>query len=170
TSAASSSCWFSPARRWRSRRRGASARAPVTRGRRSKNGTPRATIISRACARPRRRSSASAICWRRTSRRRPRSPRGCGTRSCADSAGRLLAVLGDRVGEVGVLLARNQADVLQRGQVRLRLGEVVHHQVGLAGVLVRAAVPGIEYQRPLVVLEGEIHLTGVAIRVAEIIL
>ena len=45
--------------------------------------------------------------------------------------------------------------LLQRGEVLLGLGQVVDDQIGLADVLVRAAVPRIELQRARVVLEGK---------------
>src|SRR5947199_3238887 len=79
-------------------------------------------------------------------------------------------VLGNGPPEVLVLLARNQADLLQGGQVLLGFRQVVDDEIGFAGVLVRAAMPGIELQRPLVVLEGEIELPALSVRVAEVVL
>src|SRR5947209_135184 len=79
-------------------------------------------------------------------------------------------VLGDGLPEVLVLLARDQADFLQGGQVLLGFRQVVDDEIGFAGVLVRAAMPGIELQRPLVVLEGEIELPALSVRVAEVVL
>src|SRR2546425_9208144 len=79
-------------------------------------------------------------------------------------------VLGDGLPEVLVLLARNQADLLQGGQVLLGFRQVVDDEIGFAGVLVRAAMTGIELQRPLVVLERQLEAAGVAIRIAEVIL
>ena len=52
----------------------------------------------------------------------------------------------------------------------LRLREVVDQQVGLAEVLVRATMTWVQLQGPLIVLEGAVHLAGVAICVAEVVL
>src|SRR2546425_4328658 len=93
-----------------------------------------------------------------------------GTVSGVTSLCRALAVLGDGLPEVLVLLARDQADRLQGGEVLLGFREIVPHQVRFADVLVRTAVPGIELQRPLVMLEGELELPALAVRVAEVVL
>ena len=69
-----------------------------------------------------------------------------------------------------MLLAWNEADPLQGGQMLLRLGQVIDDQIGLAHVLVRAPMPGIEHERALVMLERELELPRVAIRVAEVVL
>src|SRR5439155_10572470 len=80
------------------------------------------------------------------------------------------AVGGDRLPEVFVLLTGDEADPLQVGEMLFRLREVVDHQIGLADVLVRASMSGIELERPPIVLERELELPGVTIRVAEIVL
>src|SRR6266511_2409567 len=82
----------------------------------------------------------------------------------------LAAVLRDFLLQVGVFLARDQADLLQRRQMLFGLGEIVYDEVRLADVLVGATVAWVELQRALIVSEGEIELAGVAIGVAEIIL
>ena len=56
--------------------------------------------------------------------------------------------------QVLVLVALRAADALERDQVLARLGLVAGQQVGLADVLVRAAVLGLELQRLAIVLEG----------------
>src|SRR5438477_4043089 len=171
TSAAWSSCSSSPGPRCRSRRRGTSARHPPIRARPSPSATGRATTISGVSARRRASSWRTATCSRRTSRRRSRSPRGCGRRGPEGTLlRRFAAVVGDRLLEVFVFLAGDETDRLQRAEVLLGFRQVVDHQVGFAGVLVGAAVTRVELQRALVVLEGEIQLAGVAIRVAEVVL
>ena len=64
----------------------------------------------------------------------------------------------DRLLQFQVLLAAGAADALQQREVLPRLGEVADHQVGLAEVLVRAAVLRIDAQRLVAVLEDEVHL------------
>ncbi len=83
---------------------------------------------------------------------------------------RALPILGDRLFQVLVFFAGNQADFLQRSQVLLGFREVVRHQIRFADVLVRAAVPGVELERALVMLEREVELTRVPVGVAEIVL
>src|SRR5215470_9414233 len=82
----------------------------------------------------------------------------------------LTAVVGNFLLQICVFLARDQADLLQRRQVLFSLGEFVHNQVCLTGVLVCATVAWVKLQRTLIVPEGEIELAGVAISVAEIVL
>jgi hypothetical protein len=66
-----------------------------------------------------------------------------------------------------VLLARDQADLLQRGEMLLGLRQVVHHQVGFADVLVGSAMPGVEAQRRPVVRERLVEPSEISIGVAE---
>src|SRR4029453_3454200 len=82
----------------------------------------------------------------------------------------LAAVLHNLLLQVGVFLAWDQADLLQRHQVLFGLRKIMHHEVCLTDVLVCAAVAWVELQRALIVPEGEIELAGVAISVAEIVL
>src|ERR671928_3503 len=63
------------------------------------------------------------------------------------------AVIGDRLLEIFQLLARDETDLLQRGEVLLGLRQLVHEQISLADVLVGAAMPGVEPQRFAVMLE-----------------
>ena len=78
-------------------------------------------------------------------------------------------ITGDGFLEIGKLLALKQADAAQQGEVLLRARKVVHHQVRLSDVLVRAAVPRIELDRALVVFEREVHLLEIAVGIAEIV-
>ena len=57
---------------------------------------------------------------------------------------RALPVLGDRLLQIPRIPRRKQADLLQRREVLFGFREVVHHQIRLADVLVRAAVPRVE--------------------------
>src|SRR5262249_57020432 len=82
----------------------------------------------------------------------------------------LAAVLHDFLLQVGVFLTRDQADLLQRCQVLFSLREITHHEVRLTDILVCTAVAWVELQRALIVPEGQIELTGVAVGVAEIVL
>ena len=59
------------------------------------------------------------------------------------------------------------ADLRQRRQVLLGLGEIADHQKGLADVLVGAKVLGVEVERPPVVREGVIEPAEIAIAVGE---
>src|SRR6266566_8623882 len=86
------------------------------------------------------------------------------------SLARLAAVLRDFLLQVFVFLTRDQADLLERRQVLFGLRELVHDQVGLADVLVCAAVARVELQRALIVPEGAIELASIAIGVAERVL
>ena len=54
----------------------------------------------------------------------------------------------------------------------MRFGLVLFadHQIRLADIFVRAAVPRVQLQRTLVAGEGLRHLAGVAVRVAEVVL
>src|SRR5207245_315870 len=63
-----------------------------------------------------------------------------------------------------------QADFLEHREMLRRPGRVVDYEISLADVFVRAAMPRIELQCPLVMPEGELELAGMAIRVAEIVL
>ena len=47
--------------------------------------------------------------------------------------------------------------------------DVADHQIGLADVFVRPAVPRIDRQRALVVFEGLVHLAQLAMREAELV-
>jgi hypothetical protein len=68
------------------------------------------------------------------------------------------------------LFARDEADCAERGNVLLRLRQIVDEQVGFPDVLVRPAMPRVELERPLVVLERLLHLSGIAIGEAEVVL
>src|SRR5215468_12151924 len=72
--------------------------------------------------------------------------------------------------EILVLLAGDQADAPQAREVLLRLRQVVDHEVGLAHVLVGSAMAGIELERAPVVIERELELARVTVRVAKIVL
>jgi hypothetical protein len=76
---------------------------------------------------------------------------------------RLRLVGGDRLLEVVELAAAEEAELVELAEVLLRLGDIADHQVGLAEVLVGAAVLGIEAQRLVVVLEHQIHPRGAAL-------
>ena len=80
------------------------------------------------------------------------------------------AVVGDGLLEVFVLLAGNEADPLQGGQMLFRFGQIVVDQVRLPHVLMSAAMAGVELERSLIVLERGLELATLAIRVAEIVL
>src|SRR5216117_312908 len=113
---------------------------------------PRTIVESHGKARLRSRRPALHLVWRPNSS--PRAP----------------TVLDDCLLEVLVFLARNQADLVQGGQVLLGFRQVVDDEIGFADVFVRAAMPRIALERAPVVLEGEVHLAGVAIRVAKMVL
>src|SRR5262249_57237204 len=72
--------------------------------------------------------------------------------------------------QILILLARQQADFLEGREMLGRLGRVVDDEIGFADVFVRATMPRIELERAPVVLEGEVHLAGLAVRVAKIVL
>src|SRR3989442_15962635 len=76
---------------------------------------------------------------------------------------RLRFVLRDGALEIAVLAAAEEAQLVERAQVLLRLGDVADHQVGLAEVLVRALVLRIEAQGLVVVLEHEGHVGAAAL-------
>jgi hypothetical protein len=79
-------------------------------------------------------------------------------------------LLFERLLEVLQLLASQQADLAQRLQVPLGVRDVAHHQVGLADVLVRAAVARIDRERALVVPECRVVLLEVAVREPQVVL
>ena len=70
--------------------------------------------------------------------------------------------------EEGIFLGWLKADgePVRAGEMLFRLREIVDHQIDLADVLVRASMSGIELERPPIVLERELELPGVTIRVA----
>ena len=68
------------------------------------------------------------------------------------------------------LFARNQADLLQRREVLFGFRKVVHDQVSLADIFMRAAVTRTERERALIVPESGIQLAGVAVGVTEVVL
>jgi tetratricopeptide (TPR) repeat protein len=61
--------------------------------------------------------------------------------------------------EVVVFLAGNQTEVSQRRQQLFGLGGVAQHQIGLAEMLVRATVVGIQHQRLLIMANSRAQLT-----------
>src|SRR5258706_3836829 len=63
-------------------------------------------------------------------------------------------VLRDRLLQVAVFLAREEARLVERGQALLGTGEIAGLQVELARVFERAVVPGIDAQRFVVELLG----------------
>lgn len=71
---------------------------------------------------------------------------------------RLHAVFRDLTFQIVEFLAWQQADLAQLFKVLLRTGKISDHEIGLANVFVRAAMTGVELERPLVMLEGEIEL------------
>src|ERR1041385_3367981 len=77
---------------------------------------------------------------------------------CLRSLLGLRLVLGDRLLQVRELRAREEADLVERAQVLLGLRHVADLKIGLADVLVRAAVARIQAQRLVVVLEPEAHV------------
>jgi hypothetical protein len=79
-------------------------------------------------------------------------------------------IVGDGLLEILVLLAGDEADPLQGGEVLLGLGQVVGHEVRLTEVLVGAAMAGIELQRAPVMREGWLELAALAVGVAEVVL
>jgi hypothetical protein len=60
--------------------------------------------------------------------------------------------------EVVVFLAGNEAEVFQRRQQLLGPGGLAKHQIGLAEMLMRAAVAGIQHQRPLIMANSRPQL------------
>ncbi len=66
-----------------------------------------------------------------------------------------------------VFVAAEEADVVQRRQMLLGLGQIAGLQIGLADVFVRALVLRIEGQRRLVGGEGRVEIAPVAQRIAE---
>src|SRR5262245_22602032 len=68
------------------------------------------------------------------------------------------------------LFARNQADLLQRREVLFGFCEVVHNQISLADIFMRAAVTRTERERALIMPESGIELAGVAVGVTEVVL
>src|SRR5207247_242769 len=67
-------------------------------------------------------------------------------------------VVGNRLFQIAVLVAGEKAQLVEYREVLLRLGEIADHQVGLAEILVRAPVIGIDAQRLVVMLEDEAHV------------
>ena len=61
--------------------------------------------------------------------------------------------------EIVVFLAGNEAEVLQRRQELLGPGGLTKHQIGLAEMLMRAAVAGIQHQRLLIMVNSRPELT-----------
>ena len=76
-------------------------------------------------------------------------------------------VVGDRFPEFLVPGARIGAQLAERLQQLLRLGDVAHLQVKLAKILIGAAVYPVESERRLVVLERRVGVAQLAIAVAE---
>src|ERR1700722_18940776 len=72
--------------------------------------------------------------------------------------------------EVVVCLAGNEAEIFQRRQVLLGLGGLAKHQIGLAEMLMRAAVAGIQNQRLLVMANSRPQLTQSPIGIADVVL
>ena len=72
--------------------------------------------------------------------------------------------------EILQLFAGQEADVSECGEMPLRARHVSGHEIGLADVLVSAAMARIELDRALIVLEGEVELLQVAIGVAQVVL
>src|SRR5258708_40084235 len=72
--------------------------------------------------------------------------------------------------EVVVFLAGNEAEIFQRHQELLGLGEIAQHQIGLAEMLMRAAVAGIQHQRLLIMADSRPQLTQPPIGVADVVL
>src|SRR5207302_2285763 len=75
-----------------------------------------------------------------------------------------------RLLQVSVFLAGKKAQLVEPRKVLLGLRKIVHHEIGLADVLVRSPVPGVEAQRLVVVLERKVEVAGLAPGVAEVIL
>src|SRR5258705_8967859 len=103
--------------------------------------------------------SASRMC-------RPRSS----SRARRGSIESLRPVRLDLLAKVVVLLAWHQADLAQLREVLLGLREVAGHEVGLAHVLVRAAVARAEHEGALVVAECVGEVAGIAVCEAEVVL
>src|SRR6266545_3699681 len=83
-----------------------------------------------------------------------------GTRGARTSGGSVggrhlagLLVLLDRLFQIRVLRARQEAERVEAGQMLLGLGDVAEHQVGLADVLVGPPMLGVDRQRLFV--EGQ---------------
>jgi hypothetical protein len=68
------------------------------------------------------------------------------------------------------LFARDQADPSQSREVLFGFREVVHDQIRLADIFMRAAMTRTERQRSLIMPEGGLELAGVAVGVTEVIL
>src|SRR5438046_9110869 len=79
------------------------------------------------------------------------------------------AIRRDLTLQIDQLLARHQADPSQRLQVLLGLGEIPRQQIGLAGVLVSAAMLRVERERTPVVLERWLEAPEVPVGEAEIV-
>ena len=80
------------------------------------------------------------------------------------------AILRDRAFEVLQLLAGQQANVPERSEVLVRVGEIARQEVRLTDVLVRATMARIELDGALVVREREVVLLQIAIGIAEDVL
>ena len=87
-----------------------------------------------------------------------------------NSSKALAPVLLDLALEIGVFLARQEADPSQRRQVFFCFGQVSANEIRLAEVLVDAAVPRVQRERLFVVAESRIELSGIAVGVAQIVL
>src|SRR5207244_2755340 len=122
--------------------------------------SPWSTCRGRSGSSRRRRRSRAASSWCRGSRAwasRSIRRRSSATRSAERLSGcrRLdfpptLLVRLDRTLQIAVLRARQEAESVQRGEMLLGLRDVAQYQIGLADVLVRAAVLRIDCQGFLV--------------------
>src|SRR6185295_18092173 len=74
----------------------------------------------------------------------------------------VLLVVGDRLLQLGVLVARQEAQLVENLQVLLGLGQVAREQVRLAEVGVGAAVARIDLERLVVVQERLVELAALA--------
>src|SRR5215470_20398921 len=79
-------------------------------------------------------------------------------------------VLDDCLLEVLVLLARDEADPLEGGEMLLSLRQIVDDEVRLTDVLVSTAMAGIELQGALIMHEGRLQIAALAVRVTEVVL
>ncbi len=79
-------------------------------------------------------------------------------------------VLRDFAFQIRKFFARQGTDLAQRGEVFLRALHVTFEKIGFPHVLMRTAVPRIERESAIIVVECEIELSCFAVSVAEVIL
>src|SRR5437879_13667611 len=94
----------------------------------------------------------------------------CRRDNWSQSAVRELVVLRDRPLQVVVFIAGDETDLLESGEMLFGFRQITLGQMGFTEVFVRAAVPRIEGEGPLIVLHCRIELPQPAIGVTKIVL